>query len=74
MSAFVAIFLHQKSSTLTWKYKKASSETFIQKGAHKMFVKLSPNGNISRWSDENQKDRTFKNVLRLWFFSRPGGF
>ncbi len=44
MSAFVPIFLYQKSSNLKCKNKKASQKTFVQKKtAHKMLVKLRPN-------------------------------
>jgi hypothetical protein len=41
-AAFPPIFLHRKSIEQNFKYKKTALETFVQKAARKMMVKLTP--------------------------------
>jgi hypothetical protein len=42
MCAFAPVFLRQSNSNLKCTHKKALRETFVQKGACKMLVELTP--------------------------------
>jgi len=76
-AAFAPIFLHQKIRKPNCNFKKAAKNSFVQRGARKLLIKLTigfDQGYALSWRNlkhyskmkENKTPLNYKSNLRLW--------